>query len=307
MSADPIAAVGIAHARAAARAERQSSRDAFLAQASRRWRRLVGQPLGVVGLAIVALLLVCAAFAQWIAPYDPLAQSLDGRLMPPGAAHWFGTDEVGRDVLSRLVFGTRITVLIVTMVAVIAAPVGLLFGATAGYLGGWVDVVLMRLTDIFLSLPGLILALAFVTALGPGLENSVIAIALTIWPPIARLARAETLTVRGADYINAMRVQGASTARIIVRHVMPMCIPSVIIRITLNMAGIILTAAGLGFLGLGAQPPSPEWGSMLATARQYMTGHWWVATIPGSAILIVSLGFNLLGDALRDALDPRAP
>jgi peptide/nickel transport system permease protein len=307
MSADPIAAVGIARARAAARAERQSSRDAFRAQVSRRWRRLVGQPLGVMGLAIVALLLVCAAFAPWIAPYDPLAQSLDGRLMPPSAAHWFGTDEVGRDVLSRLVFGTRITVLIVTMVAVIAAPVGLLFGATAGYLGGWADVVLMRLTDIFLSLPGLILALAFVTALGPGLENSVIAIALTIWPPIARLARAETLTVRGADYINAMRVQGASTARIIFRHVMPMCVPSVIIRITLNMAGIILTAAGLGFLGLGAQPPSPEWGSMLATARQYMTGHWWVATIPGSAILVVSLGFNLLGDALRDALDPRAP
>jgi len=296
-------------ARVAAPADRarRSSRDAWLDQARRRWRRLVAQPLGLLGLLIIAALLLCAATAPWIVPWDPFAQSLDGRLMPPSAQHWFGTDEIGRDILSRLMLGSRVTVLIVTMVAVIAAPIGLVLGATAGYLGGWADVVLMRLTDIFLALPGLILALAFITALGPGLENSVIAIALTIWPPIARLARAETLTVRSADYINAMRVQGASQWRIIVRHVMPLCIPSVIIRITLNMAGIILTAAGLGFLGLGAQPPSPEWGSMLATARQYMTGHWWVATIPGCAILVVSLGFNLLGDATRDALDPRGP
>ena len=163
----------------------------------------------------------------------------------------------------------------------------------------------MRVVDVFLSFPSLILALAFVAALGPGIENAVIAIALSAWPPIARLARAEALTVRNSDYIAASRLQGASRYRIILRHVMPVCIPSVVIRITLNMAGIILTAAGLGFLGLGAQPPSPEWGAMLASGRQFMLTNWWLAAIPGIAIMIVSLAFNLLGDGLRDVLDPR--
>jgi len=165
--------------------------------------------------------------------------------------------------------------------------------------------VLMRLVDIFLSFPSLILALAFVAALGPGIENAIIAISLAAWPPIARLARAETLTVRKSDYIAAVRLQGASRMRIIFHHVMPMCIPSVIVRITLNMAAIILTAAGLGFLGLGAQPPSPEWGAMLSTGRQFVMNAWWIAAIPGCAILLTSLAFNLFGDGLRDILDPR--
>jgi peptide/nickel transport system permease protein len=164
----------------------------------------------------------------------------------------------------------------------------------------------MRINDIFLSFPGLILALGLVAALGPGIVNAVIAIALTAWPPIARLARAETLTIRAADYIAAVRIQGASPARIILRHVVPMCIPSVVVRITLNMAGIILTAAGLGFLGLGAQPPMPEWGAMLSTGRQNMLGAWWLAAAPGCAILLTSLAFNLFGDGLRDVLDPRS-
>jgi peptide/nickel transport system permease protein len=189
----------------------------------------------------------------------------------------------------------------------VTAPVfGLVIGAASGYFGGWIDRILMRVTDIFLAFPRLILALAFVAALGPGVENAVLAIALTAWPPYARVARAETLTVRQSDYIAAVRLQGASAPRIVFGHVMPMCISSVIVRVTLDMAGIILTAAGLGFLGLGARPPLAEWGAMISTGRQFLLDQWWVATMPGLAIFIVSLGFNLLGDALRDVLDPRS-
>jgi peptide/nickel transport system permease protein len=191
------------------------------------------------------------------------------------------------------------------LVAVIAAPIGLLVGTVAGYAGGWVDAVLMRITDIFLAFPKLILALAFVAALGPGIENAIIAIAITSWPPYARIARAETLTIRNSDYISAVRLMGASPFRIILRHVMPLCTSSLIVRVTLDMAGIILTAAGLGFLGLGAQPPLPEWGAMIASGRRFILDQWWVAAMPGIAILVVSLGFNFLGDGLRDALDPR--
>ena len=269
------------------------------------WLRLRANPLAMLGFGIICLLLLVAAFAPLLAPAGFNEQSLDLRLRPPSAAHWFGTDDLGRDVYSRIVHGARITLYITTLVAVIAAPIGLLVGTTAGYLGGWTDTVLMRINDIFLSFPGLILALGFVAALGPGIGNAVIAIALTAWPPIARLARAETLTIRNADYIAATRIQGASAARIILRHIMPMCVPSVIVRITLNMAGIILIAAGLGFLGLGAQPPMPEWGSMLSNGRQYL-GAWWLAAAPGMAILLVSLAFNLFGDGLRDVLDPRS-
>jgi peptide/nickel transport system permease protein len=205
-----------------------------------------------------------------------------------------------------VLFRSRVTLYIVALVAITAAPIGLLVGTAAGYLGGWVDTVLMRITDIFLAFPRLILALAFVAALGPGIENAVIAISITSWPPYARIARAETLTVRKSDYIAAARLQGAGTGRILVGHVMPMCVSSVIVRVTLDMAGIILTAAGLGFLGLGAQPPSAEWGAMVSTGRRFLLDQWWVAVLPGAAIFVVSLGFNLLGDGLRDVLDPRA-
>ncbi|MDQ4134824.1 MAG: ABC transporter permease, partial [Pseudomonadota bacterium] len=174
------------------------------------------------------------------------------------------------------------------------------------YLGGWVDTVLMRITDIFLAFPRLILALAFVAALGPGIENAIIAIAITSWPPYARIARAETMMIRNSDFIAAVKLQGASTPRIILGHVVPLCLSSLIVRVTLDMAGIILTAAGLGFLGLGAQPPMPEWGAMVATGRNYLIDQWWVAAMPGLAIFVVSLGFNLLGDGLRDVLDPKA-
>ena len=230
---------------------------------------------------------------------------LADRLQPPSAEHWLGTDELGRDIWSRIVHGSRLTLYIIGIVAVIVGPVGLAVGTIAGYRGGWVDRVLMRITDIFLAFPRLILALAFVAALGPGIENAVIAIAITVWPPYARMARAETLTIRQADYISAVRIQGASTMRIVGRHVVPMCMSSLIVRLTLDMAGIILTAAGLGFLGLGAQPPLPEWGAMISSGRQYLLEQWWVATMPGLAIFITSLGFNLLGDGLRDTLDPK--
>ncbi|MBV0890853.1 ABC transporter permease [Paracoccus sp. Z118] len=271
------------------------------------WRTLSSNGLAMLGLAIIVVLVLMALFAPWIATHEPNAQNLTGRLNPPGwEGHLLGTDELGRDIFSRIVFGARVTLYIVALVAVTAPVFGLIVGTVAGTMGGWTDRVLMRMTDIFLAFPRLILALAFVAALGPGIFNAVLAIALTAWPAYARVARAETLTVRRSDYIAAARLQGASTFRIITGHVMPMCLSSVIVRVTLDMAGIILTAAGLGFLGLGAQPPQAEWGAMISTGRQYLLSHWWVATIPGIAILTVSLGFNLLGDALRDVLDPRA-
>ncbi len=228
------------------------------------------------------------------------------RLRPPGSEYWFGTDEYGRDVFSRLVYGARITLYIVGLVTIIVGPVGLAVGTAAGYFRGWVDTVFMRITDIFISFPSLVLALAFVAALGPGLEHAVLAIALTSWPPIARLARAETLSLRNADFISAVKLQGASPMRILVRHIWPLCLSSVIVRLTMNMATVILTAAGLGFLGLGAQAPSPEWGTMISAGRRYMIECWWLVAVPGAAIMIVSLAFNLLGDGLRDLLDPRS-
>jgi len=285
-----------------------SRRQARLGQAYRTWLAFRSNRLAMVGLGIVLLLIVMAIFADVIAPYDPLigGDLRTERLLPPSWEHWMGTDEQARDIWSRLVYGSRLTLMVVALVAVIATPIGLLVGTSAGYFGGWVDTVLMRLTDIFLAFPRLVLALAFVAALGPGIENAIIAIALTSWPPYARLARAETLTIRDADYIAAIRLQGARSPRIIWGHVVPLCLSSVVVRVTLDMAGIILTAAGLGFLGLGAQPPQPEWGAMIASGRRFLIDSWWVATMPGVAILIVSLGFNLLGDGLRDVLDPKA-
>jgi peptide/nickel transport system permease protein len=269
------------------------------------WLAFTGNKLAMVGLGIVVALMLMALLAPLIATHHPFAQDLANRLQPPSAAHWFGTDQYGRDIWSRVVYGSRLTLYIVLLVALTAPVAGLLIGTISGYLGSWTDLVLMRITDVFLAFPKLILALAFVSALGPGIENAVIAIAITSWPPYARIARAETITIRNSDFISAVRLQGASPARIILGHVVPLCTSSLIVRVTLDMAGIILTAAGLGFLGLGAQPPLPEWGAMISTGRQYLLDQWWVATLPGIAIFVVSLGFNLLGDGLRDVLDPK--
>lgn len=260
----------------------------------------------VAGLAIVATLVAGALLAPWITGSAGVTPDLGNRLHAPGLARWFGTDELGRDIFDRVMWGSRITLYIVGLVSVIVVPIGLAIGVVAGYVGGWVDSALMRLTDVFLAFPRLILALAFVAALGPGLENAVLAIALTSWSAYARIARAEALTLRRSDFILAARSQGIPHLQIIVSHVAPMCISSVIVRLTLDMAGIILTAAGLGFLGLGAQPPTPEWGAMIALGREYLLDQWWVPAFPGIAILVVSLGFNLLGDGLRDVLDPKS-
>ncbi|MFM8767231.1 MAG: ABC transporter permease, partial [Rubrivivax sp.] len=217
-----------------------SRREAKLGQLYRGWLQFRRNRLALLGLAIVVALVVVAAFAPWIATHGPYEQNLSQRLLPPGAkGHWLGTDEFGRDVFSRLVHGARVTLYIVVLVALIAAPIGLIVGTASGYIGGWVDAALMRITDIFLAFPSLILALAFVAALGPGIENAVIAIALTSWPPYARIARAETLTIRHSDYISVARIQGAGTGRILFRHVMPLCVSSLTVRVTLDMAGII--------------------------------------------------------------------
>jgi peptide/nickel transport system permease protein len=282
-----------------------SRRQAAWGRWYRLWLQFRANPLAMAGLIVASVLILLAIFAPLLATYDPGAQDLAHRLQPPSAQHWLGTDELGRDVYSRVLYGGRITLGMVVAVVILVAPVGLAIGCVAGYAGGIWDRLLMRVTDIFLAFPRLILALAFVAALRPGISSAVFAIALTAWPPYARLARAETLSLRGADFVAAVRLTGASAGRIVLRHIAPLCLPSLVVRVTLDMSGIILTAAGLGFLGMGAQPPSPEWGAMIATARRFILEQWWVPTIPGVAIFAASLAFNLLGDGLRDVLDPK--
>ncbi|MDA9020184.1 ABC transporter permease [Flavimaricola sp.] len=286
--------------------EPTSRRQARFASWYKGWLTLRSNKLTMFGLYVLAFLILCAVFAPVLATHDPFAQDLGQRLLAPGEnGHLFGTDSLGRDIYSRLLYGARISIYIVLLVVMVAPLVGLIVGTMSGYAGGWIDVLLMRITDIFLAFPRLILALAFVAALGAGIENAVLAISLTAWPPYARIARAETLTIRNSDYIHAIKLQGAGPFRIVTKHIWPLCISSLVIRVTLDMAGIILTAAGLGFLGLGAQPPSPEWGAMISEGRKYILDYWWVATIPGIAIFAISLAFNLLGDGLRDVLDPK--
>ncbi|SDW61439.1 peptide/nickel transport system permease protein [Litoreibacter albidus] len=284
-----------------------SRRHAKISAVYQGWLSFRSNTMAMIGLAILVLLVFVAAAAPLLSPHDPFVQDLGNRLLPLGTGgHILGTDSLGRDILSRLIYGARITLYIVALVALIAPIAGLLVGTVSGYVGGWTDTVLMRVTDIFLAFPRLVLALAFVAALGAGIENAVLAISLTAWPPYARIARAETLTIRSSDFISAIQLQGAGPLRIITGHIWPLCISSLIVRVTLDMAGIILAAAGLGFLGLGAQPPSPEWGAMISEGRRFILDHWWVATMPGLAIFTVSLAFNLLGDGLRDVLDPKA-
>jgi peptide/nickel transport system permease protein len=285
----------------------RSRKQAALGNLYRAVRAVLTNPAALAGLIIVTLLILVAILAPLLARgISPLSQDLVNRLAAPSEEHWFGTDELGRDIYARTLYGAKVTLTIVMLVSVVVTPIGLAVGTLAGYLGGWVDAMLMRITDIFLAFPRLVLALAFAAALGPGIENAVIAISLTAWPPYARIARAETITIAKSEFIQAVVLQGASTWRILFKHIVPLCLSSVIVRLTLDMAGIILTAAGLGFLGLGAQPPTPEWGAMVSAGRNVILDQWWVATIPGIAIFIVSLGFNLLGDGLRDVFDPKA-
>ena len=283
------------------RQRRLEARLRYLKDSYTLWRR---NRLMVVGTVVIASLLLIAVLAPLLATHDPYDQILPDRLFPPSRAHFFGTDSLGRDIFSRVLFGARVTLSIAFLVAVISTPIGLVVGVLAGYLGGAVDEILMRLSDVFLAFPKLILAIAFAAALGPGVENAIVAIAVANWPSYARLARAETLSVRNNDYIQVMRSLGAGKLRIMIGHITPMCLSSVIVRMSLDMGTIILTAAGLGFLGLGAQPPMPEWGLMVSDGRQFLVDQWWVSTLPGLAILVVVMGFNLMGDGIRDILDP---
>lgn len=280
---------------------RRASRRRYFKDSYLLWKR---NPVTVSGTLIIAALLLVALLAPLLATYSPYDQVLSDRLLGPSAAHFFGTDNLGRDIYSRVVYGSRLTLMIATVVALVSGPIGLIVGVVAGYVGGVVDEVLMRITDIFLAFPKLILAIAFAAALHPGIGNAIVAISIANWPSYARLVRADTLAVRDSDYIEAIRILGAGHLRIMFHHITPMCLSTLIVRVSLDMGTIILIAAGLGYLGLGAQPPSPEWGLMVSDGRNYLVDHWWVSTLPGLAIMIVVLGFNLVGDGLRDILDP---
>jgi len=251
------------------------------------------------------MLVVLAILAPYIAPYDPFATDPIHKLAPPSLTHLMGSDGLGRDIFTRVLYGTRISLWIAVLILLLAGVLGTTVGILAGYLGGFWDNLLMRVTDIFMAFPRLILAMAIAAALGPSLTNVVIAISFSAWTVFARLARSRAIAVREEDYVEAARAVGASNFRIILRHILPMAISPVIIQGTISMGGITLTAAGLGFLGFGAQPPTPEWGVMVSDGRNFMPHGWWVSTFPGLAIMVTVLGFNLLGDGIRDILDPR--
>jgi dipeptide transport system permease protein len=265
----------------------------------------------VIGLVVFILLVLTALFADWIAPHSPIQQYRDALLVPPSwteggnASFLLGTDAVGRDILSRLIHGARYSLLIGTVVVIIALVSGIVIGLVAGYAGGWVDTVLMRIMDLILAFPSLLLALVMVAILGPGLLNMMIAIALVLQPHFVRLTRSAVLGELGKDYVTSARVAGAGHVRLMFRTILPNCLAPLIVQATLSFSSAILDAAALGFLGLGAQPPTPEWGTMLAEARQFILRAWWVVTFPGLAILITVLAINLIGDGLRDALDPK--
>jgi len=269
----------------------------------RGWMRR--SPAAAVGTVILVAILAMAALAPLLAPYDPIAQDIAARLAPPSPAHWLGTDGFGRDIVSRLIYGSRPTLLIISLVALIMAPLGTAIGIVAGYYGGIVDRVLMRLTDMVMSFPRLILAFAFVAVLGPGLLNAALALALTSWPAYARQARVETQAMRKSDYLSSAEMLGIRGPRLLIGHVLPLVFSLAIVRVALDLAGMVLIAAGLGFLGLGVRPPTAEWGTMVADGTSVIFDQWWVAASPGVCILIASLSFNLLADGLRDLLDPR--
>ncbi len=274
-------------------------------QKGRMWRPIQRYPIGFLGAAIVVLVVLLAMSADLITPYDPVWQ-IDERLTPPNADYILGLDEFGRDVFSRIIYGARVSLYagIVSVIA-IALPIGSVLGVLAGYFRGWIDTLLSRLVDIMFAFPALLLAITIVGVLGPSLTNTMIAIGIVYAPTFARIARGSTLGVANLDYITASRTIGAGSQRIIVRHVLPNIAAPLIVQTTLALSTAILIEATLSFLGLGTQPPMPSWGTMLGTGRRYMELAPWVAIYPGVAIMIAVLGFNLAGDGLRDALDPR--
>jgi peptide/nickel transport system permease protein len=279
------------------------SRGARLKRSLRQF--FIGKWLNVLGVAIIILFLLLCLLGPTLAPYNPLKPEIFNQLQAPSASHPFGTDSLGRDVMSRVMSGARISLSVAAIVLSIAVTLGVLVGGISGYFGGFVDDILMRFTDLFLAFPFLVLAIAISASLGPSLRNTVIALSVVYWPWYARLVRGQVLTIRTREYVEAARSSGCSNARLLFRHVMPNAISPVIVQLTLDVGYAILVTASLSFIGLGAQPPSPEWGAMINDARTYFQSAWWYITFPGLALALTVLGFNLLGDGLRDFLDPR--
>ena len=266
---------------------------------------ILRDPLNVGAIAVIGAFAIAAILAPLIAPADPLAQELGARLEPPSAAHWLGTDQLGRDILSRLLYGSRISLVIGLVVVASAGVFGTLVGIVAGYASGLVDEALMRFTEVFLAFPPLILAMAIAGALGPSLTNAIIAIAAVTWAVYARLARGQVLSLRRREYIEAARSIGASRVRILLRHLLPNALAPLLVQASFDMGSAIIAAAGLSFIGFGAQPPTPEWGVMISEGRNFISTEPWLSLFPGLAILFAVGAFNVLGDGLRDALDPR--
>lgn len=279
----------------------------------RQWRLyghlFSGSFSSMLGLVLVVVFLLLAAFGPWLAPYPEDTRgsiNLAQRLLPPSGEHWFGTDEMGSDILSRVIVGARVSLWIGLVITGIGAGIGVPLGIIAGYVGGWPRAVIMRVTELFLAVPGLALALAIVAALGPGITNCVLALSLVWWPGYVRLVEAKTLAVKEELFVEAARSLGARTPWILWHHILPNCLSPIIVKMSMDMGMAILAAASLGFIGLGAVPPAPEWGTMVSVARSYMPDWWWYSLFPGLAIFLTVLGFNLLGDGLRDILDPKS-
>lgn len=272
---------------------------------SRRFAQFVENRLNLVGLFFVSLVVLSAIFAPAIAPEGPNEQDLFNRLDSPSVEHPMGTDQLGRDVLSRLLYGARISLRIAVVVVAITLVIGTAVGVAAGYAGGWVDEALMRLVDILLAFPGILLALVIAGILGPSLTNIMIALAVVGWTQYARIIRGSVLSVKEEEFVKSAQLMGVSRTRVVLRHIVPNVVTPVVVLATMDMAYVILGTAGLSFLGLGAQPPTPEWGTMLSQGRNHIDSAWWIVNFPGLAIMITVLGFNLLGDGLRDVLDPR--
>ncbi len=269
------------------------------------WKRLVKNRLALVGLSIVLIIIFIAIFANYIAPYDPLKVDLSKYLLPPSREHLLGTDEFGRDILSRIIFGARVSLQIGFFAQVISISLGTVLGLLAGFYGGWVDDVIMRIVEILFAFPFLLFVIAVVAVFGPGIQNLYLAVALIGWAGVSRIVRGQVLSLRERDFVASARAVGAGTLRILFKHILPNALSPIIIEATLGMGGMIMLEAGLSFLGLGVQAPTPSWGSMVQAGLAYMRSAWWYPVFPGIVIMIVVFGFNLLGDGLRDALDPR--
>jgi peptide/nickel transport system permease protein len=274
-------------------------------QMRRQFARLFRNPLSAIGLALSAAFILMALAAPLLAPHDPLAMDPSNRLAAPGALHWLGTDDGGRDILARVIYGTRSSLLTALGILSLASMIGTSIGLASGYFGGWLDEALMRLTDMFLAFPALVLAMGLAAALGPSLFNAMLATAVVWWPWYARLVRGQALHLKNEAFVEAARVAGASGLRIAVRHILRNCLTPIIVQMSLDIGYAILTLSSLSFIGLGAQPPTPEWGSMVSIGRDYFLDQWWIVTFPGLAIFLSVMAFNLLGDGLQESLSPR--